>query len=219
MSYIYQTKSTQTPILVGKTVQEALCITAQHSLSIKLIKEQEDPELPSGTIMLQNPQPHTPIKSHQTIHCVVSKKTEQQTPFLLGRNIKDCTPELEALGLKYKIHALASSAPEGMCIAQDPAPGTTLSLKFITLYVAKGILQHYMFPDLRQKSVEKVQTFLSNSPVTIQIMHAFEMPEDHECTNCIVSEQRPRAGTIVFIDKEKPIRVQLVATPVLNSNE
>jgi beta-lactam-binding protein with PASTA domain len=74
MSVVYKTKTLQTPALVGKTVQEALRITANNALSIRLVKEQEDPELPAGTIISQNPLPNTHIKSHQAIQCVISKK-------------------------------------------------------------------------------------------------------------------------------------------------
>jgi beta-lactam-binding protein with PASTA domain len=219
MSIIYKTKTTQAPALVGKTIQEALRITAQNGLSIILIKEQEDAELPAGTIILQNPQPNTHIKSHQAIQCVISKRTEQYAPQLIGKNINDCTPELDTLRIKYKIHAIANSAPEGMCIAQDPAPTAQMANKTLTLYIANNTLQQYLFPNLRQRSIEDVKNFLASAPVVIQVSHAFEQPEGHTCSECIVSDQRPRPGTIVSLNKATPIQVQLIATPVVNSNE
>jgi serine/threonine-protein kinase len=219
MNILYKAKTTQTPALVGKTIQEALRITGQQGLSIKLVREQEDHELPAGTIIIQNPQPHTQIKSHQAIHCIISKKTELRAPLFMGKNINDCTSELDNLGIKYRIHTIASNGPEGLCIAQDPAPGAQLDTKTLTLYRAKSTLQQFIFPDLRQRSVSDVRSFLAMSPIIIQISHAFELPENHTCDTCIVSEQRPRPGAIVSLDKEKPIQVQLIATPVVNSND
>jgi serine/threonine-protein kinase len=219
MSVVYKTKTLQTPALVGKTVQEALRITANNALSIRLVKEQEDPELPAGTIISQNPLPNTHIKSHQAIQCVISKKTEYLTPRLMGKKMEDLQSELDTLGISYKIYPIASSAPEGTCIAQDPSPDTPMSSKVLQVYVAKSTLQQFLFPDLRQKSIEDVKSFLSSAPVIVQVSHAFEQPEGHSCCDCIVSDQRPRPGTIVSLDKEKPIQVQLIATPVVSSNE
>jgi hypothetical protein len=217
MSILYKTKTIQAPALVGQTVQEALRITAGKSLSIRMVKEQEDPDLPAGTIISQNPSPNTPIKGHQAIQCVLSKKTERRTPRLLGKKIEDMQAELDAMGLTYKIHPIASSAPDMTCIAQDPAPDTPMTSKMIHVYTAQSTIQQFLFPDLRQKNVGDVKNFLSSAPVIIQVSNAFELPEDHTCTDCIVSDQRPRPGTIVSLDKEKPIQVQLIATPVVSS--
>jgi serine/threonine-protein kinase len=218
MSVVYKTKTLQAPALVGKTIQEALRISADNSLSIRLVKEQEDSELPAGTIISQSPLPNTHIKSHQAIQCVISKKTEHLAPRLIGKKIEDMQSELDSLGISYKLYPIASSAPEGTCIAQDPAPDVPMPSKVLQIYVAKNTLQQFLFPDLRQKSIEEVKNFLSSAPVTIQVTHAFEQTENHNCSDCIVSDQRPRPGSIVSLDKEKPIQVQLIATPVVNSN-
>ena len=218
MSVLYKTKTTQAPALIGKTVQEALRIAADNALSIRLIKEQEDAELPAGTIIAQNPLPKTHIKSQQAIQCVISKKTERRAPRLLGKKIEDIQGDLDALGITCKVYPMASSTPEGTCLAQDPAPETPMTSKIMLVYVAKSTLQRFIFPDLRQKSVEEVKNFLSSAPVVIQVTHAFEQTEDHQCSDCIVSDQRPRPGSIVSLDKEKLIQVQLIATPVLDSN-
>ena len=216
MSMLYQSKTTQTPALVGKTIQEALRMAARQGLSIRLINEQEEPELPAGTIISQNPLPNTHTKTHQAIHCVVSKKTEHQAPQLTGKNIEEIKAELESLGISFKIHPIASSAPQDLCIAQDPAPGITMSTKTMTLYISQGNVQQFLFPDLRQKNIDEVQIFLASAPVTIHVSHALEQPEGHSCSQCIVSDQRPRPGTIVHLDKQKPIQVQLIATPVVD---
>lgn len=217
MSMLYQAKTTQTPALVGKTIQEALRITAGKGLSVRLLNEQEDPELPAGTIISQNPLPNTHIKTHQAIYCVVSKQTELRAPKFIGKNLDDCRHELEERGIHCKIYPIASSAPQELCIAQDPAPDTPMSTGTMTLYVSQGNAQQFIFPDLRQKSIEEVQTFLASAPVVVHISHVVEQPEGHSCSQCIVSDQRPRPGTIIHLDKQKPIQVQLIATPVIDA--
>ena len=218
MSYFYTPKTVRTPCLVGKTISDALRITASQGLSIRLIKEQEDPELPTGTVMVQNPLPQTHMKTHQAIHCIISKKTELRAPQIVGKKVEEVKNELDQLGISLKAHAIASNLPEGICIAQEPAPKAIMSSKTIQIYIAQGNLQQFLFPDLRQKSIEDVRNFLSSIPAIIKISHALEQPEDHICNDCIVSDQRPKPGAIVSFDKEKPIQVQLVATPVVNSN-
>ena len=218
MGMLFKSKTTQTPALVGKTIHEALRITANKGLSIRLVHEQEDLELPSGTVISQNPLPNTHIKTHQAIHCIVSKKTDHRAPELIGKNVEDMRAELESQGINLNIHQVASSHPQGLCIAQDPAPGIPMTNRLMTIYVSQGNTQQFIFPDLRQTSVDEIQSFLASVPVVVQISHACEQPEGHSCDQCIVSEQRPRPGIIVYLDKQKPIHVQLIATPVIDTS-
>ena len=217
MSILYQARTTQTPALVGKTIQEALRITAAQGLSMRLVDEQEDPELPAGIVIAQNPLPNTHMKTHQAINCVISKKTDHRAPQLTGKNIEEIQHDMEEKGINLKVHPITSSAPQEMCIAQDPAPNTIMSTKTMTVYISQGNAQQFLFPNLCQKSVEDVQSFLASAPVIVQVSHPFGQPEGHSCSQCIVSDQRPRAGTIVYLDKQKPIHVQLIATPVVNA--
>lgn len=217
MNRLYRAKTTETPALVGKNIQEALRITASKGLSIHLTDEQEDPEIPAGTVVSQNPLPKTHIKTHQAIHCTVSKKIEHKAPQLVGKKLEDIKNELKDSDITLKVYYITSTAPEELCIAQNPAPNTAIPNKLITIYVCQGNSQSFLFPDLRQKTIAEVQEFLASAPVVIQITHTQEQSEGHSCNQCIVSEQRPRAGSIVRLDKQKPIQVQLIATPVDNT--
>jgi beta-lactam-binding protein with PASTA domain len=84
MSFIYQPKTAKTPSLIGKSVQQALNLAATQGLSLRLIAEKEETDIPAGTIISQNPLPNTHIKAHQAIACIVSKKTEQKILILLA---------------------------------------------------------------------------------------------------------------------------------------
>lgn len=219
MSMLYQSKTTQTPILIGKPVQEALILASKQGLSLRLVAEKEDPELPAGTVLSQNPLPHTHIKTHQPIHCIISKKKEYRVGHFMGKQLDQIKSELDQQTITPHIHFINSSIPAGLCITQEPAPDTILTNKSILLYISQDNSSECIFPNLCQKPVEDVQRFLSAAPVHVQLTHAFEQPADHSCTNCIVSDQRPHAGTIIYLDKQKPISVQLVATPIIISNQ
>jgi beta-lactam-binding protein with PASTA domain len=217
MSFIYQPRSAKTPTIIGKSVQQALNLAASQGLSLRLLAEREEPDIPAGTILSQNPLPNTHIKAHQSIACVVSKKTEQQVPNLIGKSENDIINELASLKIDYTFHRVASQTPAGICIAQNPRAGSSLNSKKIVLYLSQGSAYHYIFPDFRQKDIDEVKNFLASKPVTIQISHLLEQPEDHTCSQCIVSDQRPRPGTVVQLNEQKPINVQLIATPVIDS--
>jgi serine/threonine-protein kinase len=218
MSFIYQPRAAKTPALVGKSIQQALNLAATQGLSLRLIAEREEPDIPAGTILSQNPLPNTHIKAHQAIACIVSKKTEQKIPNLIGKSENDIARELTSLKFDYTLHHVSSQAPAGICIAQNPMPDTSLNCKEIVLYISQGAAHHYVFPDFRQKEVDEVKNLLANKPVTIQISHLLEQPEGHTCAQCIVSDQRPHPGTIVQLDEQKPINVQLIATPVIDAH-
>jgi len=218
MSFIYQPRAAKTPALVGKSVQQALNLAATQGLSLRIIAEREEPDIPAGTILSQNPLPNTHIKAHQSIACIVSKKTGQKIPNLIGKSKNDIINELTSLKFDYTFHCVSSQVPAGICIAQNPMAGSSLNSKEIVLYISQGKAQHYIFPDFRQKDIDEVKNLLANKPVTIQISHLLEQPEDHTCAQCIVSDQRPRPGTIVQLDEQKPINVQLIATPVIDAH-
>ncbi|HML19393.1 MAG TPA: PASTA domain-containing protein, partial [Candidatus Dependentiae bacterium] len=104
MSFIYQPRAAKTPALVGKSVQQALNLAATQGLSLRLIAEREEPDIPTGTILSQNPLPNTHIKAHQAIACIVSKKTEQKIPNLIGKSENDIARELTSLKFDYTLH-------------------------------------------------------------------------------------------------------------------
>ena len=219
MSALYQPKIIEAPVLIGKTIQEAMRIAAQKNMSIRLLDEKEDPDLPIGTIISQNRVPNCPIKAHQSIVVVVSKKTDRKTPNFIGKTFDLITQELKKLDLNCKHYEIAGSQPKGICMAQDPAPGIIMTDSTMTIYICKGQTEPPLFPDLRNKSVDSVKNFLAAVPVNLEIIHTQGLPENHICTVCIVVEQRPRAGSLVTLDPLKPIQVQLRVAPAQVADE
>lgn len=214
MSILYQPKTVETPVLIGKTIQEAMRITAPKNLSIRLLDEKEDSELPAGTIISQNPVACCPIKANQSIIVVVSKKTVRKTPNLIGKQLDNITQDLKNTDFQCRYYEVAGTQPSGTCIAQDPSPGAIATDSVVTIYLCNGQTEPYLFPDFRNKSVQTVQNFLTGTPATIDILHTHEQPDDHTCSACIVIEQRPRAGSIITLDPKRPMHVQLRVAPV-----
>lgn len=214
MSTLYRPKIIETPLLIGKTIQEAMRITSQKNLSIKLFDEKEDPELPAGTIISQTPAANCPIKANQSMNVVVSKKTGRKAPCLVGKNLDIIQQEMKSQGLTCTYYEIAGKQPTQLCIAQDPAPGALMSDRAIAVYICKGAQEPYLFPNFGNKHVDVVRNFLANYPVTLEIIHSQEVLEEHNCSTCVVLEQRPRAGSMVVLDPQKPVHVQLRVAPI-----
>lgn len=213
MSMFFAPKVIETPALLGKTIHEAIRITSYKNLSLRLLDEKEDPDLPVGTIISQNPISNCPIKAHQSIMVVVSKKTDRKAPQLVGKSTEQIQEDLKKLSLTSKIYYVPGPQPQGLCVAQDPAPGSNLTDTTITLYMCKGKTGPYLFPNLRNKNLQITRTFLSSAPVNLEIIHSNATQEPHDCDSCVVTDQHPRAGSIVTLDTQKPIHVQLMVSP------
>ncbi len=215
MNFLFQGNIVTTPTLIGCSTPEALRLAAQKKLNIRLIDEKEDAELPAGTVISQNPSPHAAMKTHQTILCSISKRSECTVPNLIGKRLEDINKELKGLSIKLKSYYVQSPLPQGTCCAQDPMPGTAFDgIKGIVAYIAQKRTLPYVFPDFRQKTVAEVVEFLVSSGIRFEIRHFQEISSDHTCSDCIVSDQEPSAGTLVPLDANQPLKVQLYATEV-----
>lgn len=209
MGFLFKPKVVETPSIIGKNIQEAMRIVSKQGLSIKLIEEREDPEIPAGIVISQIPHAQSRIKVHQPISCIVSKKTGKVAPICIGKRLDEIDENCKKLGITFKHYPVSSSQPEGICIAQDPAPSTMLSDPSLILYISAGNHEPYLFPNLVQQPVKDVINFLKSVNAELELIHVHEQPEGHQCKDCIVAKQDPRAGTPVYLDPQKPIHVQI----------
>ncbi len=199
---IFSVPTTSVPDLLGKNIQTALELTSHKNLSLKLLHTQEDPTLPSGTILFQTPSPYRSIRPHQTILVVAScQPTAQIAPLCIGLTAQEAT----ALLKKENLHAPLISVPadarmSDTVIAQKPLAGTPLEQTRLSLYVGKDMHAHVMVPSYANLPVQQVHDFL--------MLNGLALIADHECSNdlttchCTITEQKPLAGS--FIDIKKP---------------
>jgi len=210
MSVSYRPKVIETPSLLGKTIHEAMRIVADKNINLRLLEEREEPDLPEGTILQQNPSAAIPIKPQQSIFCVVSKKGRRVVPSVLGKPMAGIIKELDEQGIVYKHYMLESACPEGTCIAQEPQPGSIVTPAPMILYGAKSVEKTVIVPSFLYVTIPAVKHFLDQYPVTLEVIHTTVISSDHQCDNqCVVSEQSPRAGTLVVLNSQKPLHIQL----------
>lgn len=209
MSLVIKQPSLQTPAIIGKTLDQAVFMLSQSNLNIRIVGQKEDAQLPEGTILTQTPAAGTIIKEQQALYVTVSKKpVPLAMPHLIGKTETQALAELEALGLSAKIYKIAHQFPAETIIAQSPNAKETTSAQPIILYVATESDKPILMPNFKNRPIDEVISFLELQGITPTILH-IPVASDHRCTNCIVIDQRPLAGSFVKNTTTKKMQVQL----------
>lgn len=197
ISLLIKQPSLQTPAVIGKTLDQAVVLLSQSNLNIRIVGQKEDAQLPEGTLLTQTPAAGNIIKEQQALYVTVSKKPiPLAMPHLIGKTETQAFAELEALGLSGKIYKIAHQLPADTIIAQSPNPGESASSHPIILYVATETDKPILMPNFKNRPLDEVISFLELQGITPTILHT-PVPPDHRCTNCIVIDQRPLAGSFV----------------------
>jgi eukaryotic-like serine/threonine-protein kinase len=211
MSTLYTNKTLQTPLVVGRSIAQAVRILSDHNLNIRILAEKEDPDLPAGTIISQNPAAKSSIKPQQSIFLVVST-TPQPTavPHLIGCSAQEIEKTLQERGIKYKAYPIESNYPSNTCFAQWPAPGSSLDTQPIVVYIALPNRKPIIMPNFVGRPVPEVADFLTSHDMIPQLIHQPAVPDGHICSSaCIITDQRPMAGSLVARDGDKQLHIHL----------
>lgn len=207
--YLFFNVSTTTvPHLLGKPLHTALQEAAACNLSLKLLRTQEDETLPVGTILFQTPSPQRAIRPHQTILVVTSSEPQQHTA-------PDCTdmPQdaavtlLKKEAIAYTIVPVPSDTLHATVLSQEPAAGTPLNQKKLTLYISNNQQELVLFPSCINLTVQHAYEFLTLHNLTLQAQHGCN--QSLSCCQCIITEQKPLAGS--YIDLKKPTTIHVHA--------
>ncbi|CAN5173051.1 hypothetical protein BH09DEP1_BH09DEP1_0500 [soil metagenome] len=209
ISLFIKQPSLQTPTVIGKTLDHAVLILSQANLNIRIVGQKEDAQLSEGTILSQTPAPGSTIKEHQSLYVTIAKKpVPQAMPTLVGKTEAQALAEIEALSLNAKVYKISSELPAGTVLAQSPEPGLSASASPIMFYTAADEQKPLLVPNFKQLPLDEVLSFLNLHGINPTLLHTPVAP-DHRCTDCIVIDQRPLAGTFFKEDKGKPVQVQL----------
>jgi len=207
-NFFLKTDVIKTPHLVGKTLQESLAILAPAKLNTRLVAQKEDADIKEGTILNQIPAADQFIKPHQTIFVVASKHpVRQKAPLIKGLMIDDIKKVLDGKKIRYKVFFLEVAQKEGLCITQIPQAGTPLPEEGMTIYCAVDSNAQVLFPNLEGALVEDALRFLEGYGITPRMFHISQVSEQHDCSHCVIKEQKPLPGSLVNI--KKPLSVQL----------
>lgn len=195
------------PKLVGTSITQGIRQLSAQKLNIRIIAEKEDLDLPEGTIISQKPSPSQPIKAQQAIFVVISKKPQlKKTPYLLNKTADHAKNELIKQGIKYKEFNIDSNAPQNMIIAQYPAPKEPINGP-VYIYKAVSPEQKFIFPSLKDRPFEEIQSFLARYNIKSTI--TYKNQSSHE--NYKVTEQRPLQGTLISLKHPPHVQLHLKA--------
>lgn len=198
----------QTPPIIGKTLPEAATILSKSNLNMRMITEQEDSDIPAGTIISQTPRAHSAIKPQQTIFFVLSKRPAQPCiPDVRETTASHYSKVLRNLKIRHRTFLVQSDKPEGTCLAQIPTAGQEISTSGALLYIASQDSDVLLFPSCKGKSITEVKQFFDKYSIPVTVYHTHSVPDYHTCDRCVVFEQKPLAGS--FVSLKEPFSVQL----------
>lgn len=211
MSMLYTNKTIKTPSVIGMHLDQAVRLLSDQQLNVRILAEKEDPDIPAGTIVSQNPLPQSAIKPHQSIFLVISRLPQpRKVPNFIGCSLEDIEKKAQELGVKYKCYTQASNYPAGSCFAQWPAAGTTLDTNPVIIYMATPEQRPVIMPNLIGRPVPDVTEFLINHDMVPQLIHQPSVPDGHICSSaCMVADQRPSVGSLVARNGTHPLHIHL----------
>jgi beta-lactam-binding protein with PASTA domain len=209
LGYVVIQQSLHTPEIiaphcVGKHVHEIVPLITQHNLNLRLIDHKEEAALPEGIILNQTPAAGTAIKQNQPLFIVTTKKPlTAQAPHCTGMHIDELTSLLQTMNIHPRIYYVSHPYPEKICFAQSPQPDEFLENNKCVLYVSSGNNKPIIWPNFTGLPLHDVIEFLHNYNIQPNIIN------DSAYDDSIVIDQRPFAGTLLTLDDNKPLSVQL----------
>jgi serine/threonine-protein kinase len=211
MHIIYHTDEIPTPSLIGMQLPDAFTLLSQHNLYPRILREKEDSDMPAGTILSQTPAPATQIKPQQSVFLVISKPAPlPRAPNCVNASKKAVLREAQARNIRTKLYSLPSIYPLDQCFAQFPSANRPVTDNTMIAYLSAGNRKPILLPNFKQLTIREAQEHLIGQSITLQITHTRPAPP-HECSSCIILDQRPLAGSIVTLDESKPLQLNVQA--------
>ena len=208
---ITQKNQIYSPNVIGKNIQNCLTIASEKGLAIKLLRLQEDADLPEGTILDQIPKPQSAMRPNQYLLLTITKKPKGiLAPNFLGQNQKTITTNSSKLGINSKIFWLKSIYPINNCFAQYPEPEQELdkNRKIIT-YFSAGNQTLHIVPDLRSLPLAEVKKALEKENVKLEVFYSKKENELELANDMKIIDQKPMPGSIVDLNKTLFMQLQV----------
>ncbi len=199
-----------TPSVIGQDAVLGLEKISSCNLAARVIGYKEDDALPEGTIISQNPSPHSAIRSQQTVFLVLSRcssKTEP-IPSCKGSLYSIIQPELQKTGNHHAVYHLASNHPRETIIAQY-LDDSSHDKKLVLYLAADKSSQKVMVPSFKNRPLQEVIDFLKMHSIHYVCTHKHEQPPTHTCNTCIVITQKPLPGSCICLETSPVFQLQL----------
>ncbi len=130
------------PKLTGLSIKDAVKITGDLNLILKIKEEVQNENYPEGYIVSQSPKPGVKIREENPVEVIIATKSLSKiVPNLLGFNIYEAEEKLSEKGINLlrKAYVYDSVIEKDVIISQFPAPGTLLGKEpGVSLLISKG---------------------------------------------------------------------------------
>lgn len=208
MRFIYHTHQIETPSLIGMQLPDAFRTLSEHNLYPRILQEREDSDLPSGTILGQTPAAKTQIKPQQSVFLIISKPAPlPRAPLCINASKKSILTQTQARKIRAKIYSLPSIYPIDHAFAQYPAANQIVNDTMI-VYLSAGTHKPVLLPNFKNLTIQEAKEHLAAQPITVQTTHIRPTPP-HDCSSCVILDQRPLPGSIIALDESKPLALNL----------
>ncbi len=204
----FEQRVIEVPSLLGKTLQECMGILSRTGLNIRLLQEQEDGDLPAGTIIEQIPKPDRFVRANQHVFVTITKRPDMVfAPDFLGQQPKEVSNWAASVGAKTELFWLPSTHKAGLCFAQSPEAKDSLSKERMIVYASSGNETLFVMPDLIGSSVWAAQEVLNRYNTQIEVFPGSDDQEDFRK----ITEQKPMPGSIVDLSNTLHIQFQIAS--------
>lgn len=128
------------PSVVGKPIDEARDLIRRAGLQVVLLEERDEPGVEHGIVLEQSPAPGERVPFDAEVSIVVSSPDQSLAmPDLLNYMLEDVRDGIEKeLGLRLVVQEEWSTEPEGLIVAQDPKPETTIHAGDVVTLTVSG---------------------------------------------------------------------------------
>src|SRR5919106_6891419 len=119
--YLFRKKAIPMPCIVGMSVHQAIAITSQHTLNIRLLGYKHEPDLQPGIILSQIPLSGTLVKPQQSVFVVISQEPALPSmPQATQMHSKHIVSICEKQNIIPTLYYIPHTWPRDMCFAQSP---------------------------------------------------------------------------------------------------
>ena len=209
-SYVGHGKEVIMPNVCDRLLAEADAILRIGGFAVDVIDTVENFELPSWTVIDQQPPPGKSVKEGRVVRLVVTASEFYfQMPNLVGKVLKAAKIELDHLKLPIDLveYRFSPDKPEEVVSWQSIEPGFMVCVNTpISLTVSKGSPPKQLeVPDLFALNLEKAKRLIQKSGFKLGTIR--EIPNNDLAPYTVIG-QSPEAG----VRKDKPVSIDLEVT-------
>ena len=190
----------RTPLVIGKTIEDAKNIAQQSHLSVVLDTLSYNNSVPETYIAFQDPRDGTLVKTNRVIHVTVSKGAKPiKMPSVLGLSQQDAEYRIRSAGLDIETpHWIRSNKYiRGIVASQEPQGGEDVPENTrVILYISNGLPEtNVTMPNLIELSLSVAKDTLRTYNFNLNFLeiHYENAPELLPET---VIDQHPDPGTL-----------------------